>query len=332
MRLKNNVKAAISIINYKLFRKRIPLAVCWLVTNRCNFKCSYCKIWKEKTRETPTKDALSLIDQLAELGTQRLSIFGGEPLLRKDIGKIIDHAVDSGLFTGLGSNGLLVPKKINLLKKLDMLHISFDGPNEIHDKQIQKGTFNKVLKSIKVAKDNKIDTWATTVLTKYNLEEIEYILDKMEELQVPIYFQPVMERPLSGDTAPLFPKEVEFKRTVSRLIQEKKKRNIIINSITNLNHMLQWPNHSKKVRCYSKDLRALVDNKGNVVPCDVLVGDKRAMNFTKVGFKRAFDNLKSFDCKDDMKICKSWDYANMEFNHIINFDLMSIKNAFNLLK
>ena len=120
MRLKNKLKAAVSIVNYKMFRKRTPLAVCWLVTNRCNFKCSYCKIWKEKTRETPTKDALSLIDQLAELGTQRLSIFGGEPLLRKDIGKIIDHAVDSGLFTGLGSNGLLVPKKINLLKKLDM--------------------------------------------------------------------------------------------------------------------------------------------------------------------------------------------------------------------
>jgi len=334
VKIKNKIMSTKAIIDYKVFGKRKPLAACWLITNRCNFNCSYCNIWKEKSKEISTKDAFSLIDQLVVLGAQRLSIFGGEPLLREDIGQIIEHSVKSGLFTGLGSNGILVPQKIRELRLLDMLHISFDGPVDVHNKQIKKNTFEKVLKGIKVAKDDSIKTWTTAVLTKNNIDEIDYILSKMYELNVPIYFQPVMYRPLSGGTSHLFPEKNKFKKAILRLIEEKKRnsKNIIINSITNLKYMVQWPNYPTKLRCHSKYLRAEIDCKGNVVPCSVFIGSKMAMNFTKVGLKKAFDNLRKFNCKDDMSICKSWDYANMEFNHILKPDLCSIKNALSLLK
>ena len=59
------------------------------VTDRCDFRCTYCM--SEKMKFLPKKDVLSLeeLDQITsafiELGVQKLRVTGGEPLVRKEI-------------------------------------------------------------------------------------------------------------------------------------------------------------------------------------------------------------------------------------------------------
>lgn len=319
------------VVNYKLFKKRTPLAVCWLITNRCNFKCAYCKMWKYKQKEVSTEQALSLIDQLSDMKTQRLTISGGEPLLRGDIGKIIKYAKDKGLSTGVCTNGFLIPEKIKYLKMLDMVHISFDGPKEVHDKQIQKNTYEKVLNGIKIAKKEGIKVWLTCVITKYNVNKLKDIISIVKKLRVPIYFRIVMTRPLSSSNKKINPNILDYRNAIKYLISEKKRRGPIINSLFNLKQMLKWP-HGDKLKCYSKHLRALIDCEGNVYPCDTFIGNKNALNYTKVGFKKAFKNFSNMKCSDDMSTCNSWDYPTMELNNICNFNIDSIINMFNSLK
>ena len=59
------------------------------VTDRCDFRCTYCM--SEKMKFLHKKDVLSLeeLDQITsafiELGVQKLRVTGGEPLVRKEI-------------------------------------------------------------------------------------------------------------------------------------------------------------------------------------------------------------------------------------------------------
>ena len=63
------------------------------VTDRCDLRCVYCM--KEKMTFLPKKEILTLeeierlCDNFIELGVKKIRITGGEPLVRKDIMKLI---------------------------------------------------------------------------------------------------------------------------------------------------------------------------------------------------------------------------------------------------
>src|SRR3989339_1445427 len=84
-------------INAKLFNKRVPLAVSWALTYRCNHKCSYCGLWKKETQELTAGQIFAVIDELALAGTQYIGFTGGEPLIREDIGEIIKYALSKNI-------------------------------------------------------------------------------------------------------------------------------------------------------------------------------------------------------------------------------------------
>src|SRR3989338_9511571 len=118
MRLKNIIKIGIGVLYARLLNRRTPLNVMLSVTNRCPSRCSYCNIPNRNQRELTTTQIFHLIDELRKNGTQRLGLWGGEPLLREDIGQIIDYAKEKGMFVTMDSNGYLVPEKTDKLKNL----------------------------------------------------------------------------------------------------------------------------------------------------------------------------------------------------------------------
>ena len=57
------------------------------VTDRCNYKCVYCRTGNEGALygDLPFADYLRMARVLAELGIQKVRITGGEPLLRRGV-------------------------------------------------------------------------------------------------------------------------------------------------------------------------------------------------------------------------------------------------------
>ena len=57
------------------------------VTDRCNYKCVYCRTGNEGALygDLPFADYLRMARVLVELGIQKVRITGGEPLLRKGV-------------------------------------------------------------------------------------------------------------------------------------------------------------------------------------------------------------------------------------------------------
>lgn len=109
------------------------------LTDRCNLRCIYCMPENgiEKVDHTMilrTEEILRICRVMAELGITRIKLTGGEPLLRKDIAKLIREikAMEGIQSVTLTTNGVLLKEKLPELiaAGLDGLNISLDTLNE----------------------------------------------------------------------------------------------------------------------------------------------------------------------------------------------------------
>jgi MoaA/NifB/PqqE/SkfB family radical SAM enzyme len=111
-----------------------PIELYLEVTNRCNLRCRTCPQFfgmAERFHDLSWDRFLEITDQLAEL--RRAVLHGiGEPLLNRDLGRMIRHLKARGASVLFNSNGLLLRgrKAQDLVESgLDELRISIDGGN-----------------------------------------------------------------------------------------------------------------------------------------------------------------------------------------------------------
>lgn len=324
MDFKNKIGIAQSLFKVYFLKKRVPLIVSWMLNNRCNRKCTYCDLPRIKCKELSTEQIFSVIDELKVMGCQRIGFTGGEPLLREDIGEIIDYCTNKSIFTGLVSNGSFVPNKIDEIKNLDLLQLSIDSHKEVNDAQRYKGSYQEVIEAIKTAKNHDLRVWLTCVLTKHNVGCIESTIKLAEELDVKVFFQPVVSYKNCGKVKHLFPNEQDYKKAISYLINNKNKKEVIANSNLGLEYLYCWPN-PQNMRCFAGKLLAHIYPNGDVYPC-FNMDRKDSKNCLDTSFKDAFLSLKLPDCRS------CWTYANIEFNHLFSINLETIHNTLKLIR
>jgi radical SAM protein with 4Fe4S-binding SPASM domain len=109
-----------------------------------------------------------LFADLARLGSFRLGLTGGEPLLRKDLFDILDAAAERGLHPCLTTNGLLLTEEIARelgRRPLVWLNVSLEGPDaQTNDAVRGAGTFDAVVEKLKLLRRHARFTLAFTVL------------------------------------------------------------------------------------------------------------------------------------------------------------------------
>jgi MoaA/NifB/PqqE/SkfB family radical SAM enzyme len=323
MRLKNLFNMGWGALRANVANVRSPLNVMLSVTNRCTSNCIYCNIPNRGQRELTTKEILGLIDQLIEAGAQRLGLWGGEPLIREDIGQIIDYAKSKGLFVTIDSNGYLAEEQSRCLKNLDHFILALDGPEEMHDRNRGTGSFQKAMKAIRFLK-GKVPTWTITVLTKHNLESIEFILEIAKNFGFLATFQVLHHNEILGKNPESFlPTEESYRIAIKKLICKKKAGAPIVSSLSYLEHLLNWPDYKKpmlsysvdNLRCWAGQLYCNVDTEGSVYPCSLLVGKIKALNYLDVGFKKAFDYIQEVPCRACNASCFT------EYNYLYSLNL-----------
>lgn len=130
-----------------LLSPTMPYHMVWLATNACNARCVHCSsdAAKPLPDELDTAEAKRMFEDLARCGVFDVAISGGEPLVRRDIYDIIEHAVACRVRVGLGSNGSTITREVAQRLKaigLDRLQISIDGLEPTHDRARRwKGLF-----------------------------------------------------------------------------------------------------------------------------------------------------------------------------------------------
>lgn len=110
------------------------------VTDRCNFRCTYCmpkEIFGDDYAFMPKGELLSFeeIERFAtifaKLGVKKIRLTGGEPLMRRNIDEFIKrlYAIEGIEDIGLTTNGVLLNQYGERLRKagLDRLNLSLDA-------------------------------------------------------------------------------------------------------------------------------------------------------------------------------------------------------------
>lgn len=241
-----------------------------------------------------------MIDQLSRLGLRRLGLNGGEPLLREDIGEIIDYSHHKGITTTLFTNGWLVKQNIKKLKNLDIILISFDGPAEAHDCQRQNGSYKKVIEAIAAARTAGLKVWTNTVISKNNVRAVDFILNKAKEMGFKTTFQPVHFYPHSSredNIEDLLPPRQEYLAAIDMIIKEKKRRGPVVHSLSYLEYIKEPDWQRNKRNCWAGRFYFAITPDGRVAPCYPIFASYHWPSGRDTGYKNAIDSLKSYSCQ-----------------------------------
>lgn len=109
-----------------------PLYASFKLTSRCHFGCKFCNVKNDQSPDLPTEDIKAVLRNLSRSSVLMASFEGGEPLLRKDIGELLEYARRCRfylLFTTSEKNLAKYPLN-EYARYIDFLHVSID---EGHD-------------------------------------------------------------------------------------------------------------------------------------------------------------------------------------------------------
>ena len=155
-----------------------PLAVHLEIITDCNLRCRHCFAHSPSRHERPmpVEEMDRLFGELAAIGSFRLGLTGGEPLLHPDLLEIIDAAHSHGLHPCMTTNGLLINQRLarELGRREPLrLNVSLDGATaETNDAVRGAGTFHRVLERLAVLRRHSPFSLAFT-LTSANVNQVE---------------------------------------------------------------------------------------------------------------------------------------------------------------
>lgn len=163
---------------------RAPLGLYWLVTAPCNLRCIHCYgNVEELPRDTVSeKDQERIADQIIQSGVMRVTLNGGEPLLRKDTPRIIEKLADNNIAVVLGTNGTYLTESImGSVKRTSLVDISFDSYDEATNNAIRPSrsptgnAYQEALRAIKLCIAHNVKLRVLTCINNRNVTHVEAI-------------------------------------------------------------------------------------------------------------------------------------------------------------
>jgi len=290
----HKIRSGIKILRHKITGNGIPLVVAWSLTDRCNLRCRYCKVWRRKTTELSADDIKRALSDAKKSGTERVGFTGGEPLMREDIAEIIEMSSSLSLHTSISTNGTMLRNRLDDILSADEIVVSIDGDKGTNDSLRGNGSFEKAMNGITAALESGMKVTTSTVLTSKNLSSIRDIAELSIKHGFSCSFQPIRTHPFSGDVSSMIPQRRELKKAMMRLIEMKKDGYPIANSESCIRTLMgggiSWD------ACMAGKLFCVIDTDGMMYPCFDLIRKVRGTNIMTKTFGQAFSSLGTQPC------------------------------------
>ncbi len=256
-----------------------PYHVQWLITRRCNYQCRGCNVWRgQDPRELSTTQIKKGLDILKQLGVVEIVLSGGNPLLRSDIGEIIEYASKQFIVT-VYDNGSMALGKLNELKPADFVAISLDSLDPRKNDYVRgvEGAWQNSMKAIKGLHENGISVGVSPTISQFNVDELEKFTEFFISKEIPVWY--CLYSYDMGDQNPVFQIgkkndefEIKDRTAVTRLCDfllktQKKDRNVfmtheVIKAVRNL-----YEDGSRTWKCRALSNFFVVDHLGRVAGC-----------------------------------------------------------------
>ena len=249
------------------------------ITNVCNLKCIYCPTGQDKSGRMKGfitfAEFKNIIDELKDYLYITNLFNWGEPLLNKEVFRMVEYVHKNNIFSCLSSNLNHFNEEIGeslLNSGLDYLIVSIDGINKVsYEKYRKGGDFEKVIKNLEylLNRRRKLKNNLFIVWRYFIFPHNEHEVNKAE----------YMAKELGVD-------KIEF---------ERGKIGIDCYATRNLNVI----NSNKLKRCGWLWHNAVINWDGGVSPCCLTFYKKDDFgNVFKTGFKNIWNNTKFISSRD----------------------------------
>lgn len=159
------------------------------LTYGCDNACGHCYLPKGRhPAEMDTSQWKNVISKLWEIGVPHVCFTGGEAALRPDLPELIAYAEETGMVTGLLTNGrrLRDRKLVGAMVEagIDHFQITLESHDpEVHDKMVGKrGAWAQTVAGIKNAAATPVYTITNTTITKLNAKGLAQTLKFIKSL------------------------------------------------------------------------------------------------------------------------------------------------------
>ncbi len=159
-----------------------PLMCAFETTLACNAGCRHCgsAAGSARKQELSTEEARGLMSALARLGCRKVTLSGGEPLLRQDWPELAQTVRELGMAVELITNGIEVGRQVERIAEAGFRSVSFsvDGPEPVHDElRGVPGCLRELLRGARELKARGVRIGAVTQINRDNLHHLEAIHD-----------------------------------------------------------------------------------------------------------------------------------------------------------
>jgi MoaA/NifB/PqqE/SkfB family radical SAM enzyme len=147
-------------------------------------------VWAEQDpTELSTNEIKKGLDILSQLGVLEIVFSGGDPLLKDDIGEILDYA-SKKFITTVYDNGSMAAQKVDALRNVDFVAISLDSLDEQKNDYLKgiPGSYKKAMNSIETLKEKGIHVGVSPTISQFNLYEIVDYTKYFIERNTPVWF------------------------------------------------------------------------------------------------------------------------------------------------
>ncbi|NQY06389.1 MAG: GTP 3',8-cyclase MoaA [Flavobacteriaceae bacterium] len=167
------------------------------LTEKCNLRCTYCMpangVQLTPKAELMTSDEVyEIVSLFVKHGVTKIRLTGGEPFLRKDIAVIIEKLSQLPVELAITTNGVLIDRYIDVLKKFGItkINLSLDTLVQSKFKHITlRDQFVKTYQAIQLLLKESFELKINVVLIKnFNEDELIDFVELTKYLPVKIRF------------------------------------------------------------------------------------------------------------------------------------------------
>ena len=298
-------KFAGTILDVEIPEKHLvgPLAVHLEVVAACTLKCKHCfaDILPRKEKRLTFAELDRLFATLARMGTFRVGLTGGEPLLRRDIFDIIDLATSYGLHACITTNGLLITEEIARefgKRELIWLNVSLDGATaQTNDLIRGTGTFDAVIERLKILSKHTPFTLAFTIM-RQNLAQIQACAELAYEVGAQTaVFRPLYPVGIARHNLELMPTFAEYNHALNLLANLEEQNKLELCSLDPFSAQTRQESQSfihQNYGCGAGNSVCSISVSGEMNPCSFLGPAFVAGNIRDSSFEELWHNSQGF--------------------------------------
>ncbi len=261
------------------------------LTVYCNLECAMCSVWELRQHGVPFATVEKLLRQARSLGARVFTPCGAESFMRKDFLDVVELAQELGYVRqDIVTNATMITDAhLDRLERCPSvaLHVSIDGPREIHDGLRGQGNYDKAVATVRRCLERGIEVGLSGVILKESLHHLRPLVSLAAELGIgEVSFQPFQleisgpEKDLDRFSLMRTPR-AEIVAELERLDAHARELgvNIFTESLFGVipDYLTEGIRPIPPGGCYLPSKFLLVDFRGDVYPCFFMRSDADLM-------------------------------------------------------